>query len=141
MGRNSVLLNPILVDSNVLLDIFTGDPTWCAWSRDRLTFLSQTTRLYINPVIYSEISISYTSIEHFEAILATLPLGYQEIPKEALFLSGKAFVQYRRAGGSKIFPLPDFYIGAHAAVNNWQVITRDPSRISCYFPTVQIITP
>jgi predicted nucleic acid-binding protein len=113
-----------------LLDIFTDDPVFYAWSRERLTFFSQMAKLYINPIIYSEISINYTSIERFEAILEILPLVFLEIPKAALFLAGEAFANYRRTGGNKISPLPDFYIGAHAAVNQWSVITSDPSRIS-----------
>ena len=134
-------MKPVLVDTNVLIDIFTDDPVWYTWSRDQLTLLRQSARLVINPIIYSEISIGYTRIETLEAVLKQLPLTYEEIPKAALFLAGKAFVRYRRSGGVKSAPLPDFFIGAHAAVRNLRLITRNPARIAAHFPTVELITP
>ena len=134
-------MKPILVDSNILIDIFTKDTVWGTWSRDKLTELSRQVRLILNPVVYSEISVSYKNIEQLDAVLHKLPLRYEEIPKAALFLAAKAFVNYRRKGGTKTAPLPDFFIGAHAAVRGFLVITRDPSRIAYYFPTVEMITP
>jgi predicted nucleic acid-binding protein len=134
-------LKPILVDSNVLIDIFTQDKVWGTWSRDKLTELSRLVRLVINPVVYSEISVGYNTIEHLDAVLKKLPFVYEDLPKAALFLAAKAFVRYRRKGGTKTAPLPDFFIGAHAAVRQFRIITRDPARIAYYFPTVEIISP
>lgn len=134
-------VDPVLIDSNILIDIFTDNPEWYKWSRDNLTYLSQMTSLHINPVIYSEISIGFSRIEELESCLNILPVKMTQIPREALFLAGKAFLSYRRKSGTKSSALPDFYIGAHAAVNCWQIITRDPKRISFYFPALRIISP
>ena len=134
-------MEPVLIDSNILIDIFSDSKDWFRWSRDRLTYLSGQTRLYINPIIYSEVSIGFERVEELEACLGLLPLLYREIPKEALYLAGKAFLAYRRKGGTKSAPLPDFYIGAHAALEGWQLITRDPKRMKHYFPSLRIITP
>lgn len=134
-------MQSMLIDSNVLIDIFSDSKDWFQWSRDKLTYLSQHTRLYINPIIYSEISIGFNKIEELEDCLGHLPIQLKEIPKEALFLAGKAFLNYRRKGGAKALPLPDFYIGAHAAVNGWAVITRDPKRMHYYYPGLEIISP
>ncbi|MBN2673028.1 MAG: type II toxin-antitoxin system VapC family toxin [Deltaproteobacteria bacterium] len=134
-------MKPVLVDSNVLIDIFSDHPSWYQWSRNQLTRLYRQTRLYINPVVYAEISVPFKRIEELETCLQRLPLQFAELPKEALFLAAKAFLQYRQKGGAKTAPLPDFYIGAHAAVKNWQLITRDTSRIKHYFPSVPIISP
>lgn len=131
----------LLVDSNIILDIFLDDPIWAEWSETALSEYSVHTPLYINPIIYTEISIGFKKIEELE--VALLRSGFQllEIPKEALFLAGKAFVKYRRVRGVKKFPLPDFFIGAQAAVLDLELITRDTKRYQTYFPTVRIISP
>ena len=131
----------ILVDSNIILDIFLDDPDWAEWSEAALSEYSIHTPLYINPIIYTEISIGFKKIEELETAL--LKGGFQmlEIPKEALFLAGKAFLKYRRREGVKNSPLPDFFIGAQAAVLELELITRDSKRYQVYFPTVKIICP
>jgi predicted nucleic acid-binding protein len=131
----------ILVDSNIILDIFLDDPNWAEWSEAALSGYSIHTPLYINPIIYTEISIGFNKIEELET--AILKGGFQmlEIPKEALFLAGKAFLKYRRSKGVKNSPLPDFFIGAQAAVLGLELITRDTKRYQTYFPTIKIISP
>jgi predicted nucleic acid-binding protein len=131
----------VLVDSNVILDIFLDDPNWGDWSEARLANYSQYSTLFINTIIYSEISIGFERIEDLELAVASAGFQMLEIPKEALFLAGKAFLTYRKWKGSKSSPLPDFYIGAQAAVLNMELITRDVSRYRSYFPTVSLIAP
>jgi len=131
----------VLVDTNVLLDVFENDPDWAAWSQDKLEAASTTDTLVINPIIYSELSIAFARIEELEAVIAEASLTVEPIPHEALFLAGKAFLKYRRARGTKHSVLPDFYIGAHAAVMQWPILTRDVSRYQNYYPTVALITP
>ncbi|MDA3811680.1 MAG: type II toxin-antitoxin system VapC family toxin [Spirochaetaceae bacterium] len=134
-------MEPVLIDSNILIDIFSDNREWFQWSRDQLTLLSQQTQLFINPIIYTEISIGFEKIEELENCLDLIPVKNREIPKEALFLAGKAFLKYRRSDGVKSAPLPDFYIGAHAAVEGWSVITRDPKRMQYYYPGLDVISP
>jgi predicted nucleic acid-binding protein len=132
----------ILVDTNVLLDVFEDDAEWSDWSQDRLETASVTDTLAINPVIYSELSIGFARIEELEAVIKEASLSIEDIPREALFLAGKAFLRYRRSrGGAKRSVLPDFYIGAHAAVMEWPVLTREVGRYRTYFPTVSLIAP
>jgi predicted nucleic acid-binding protein len=131
----------ILVDTNVLLDIFQNDPEWALWSQKQLDAVSVTERLAINPVIYSELSIAFARIEELEAVLAEATLTVEAIPREALFLAGKAFLAYRRARGTKQSVLPDFYIGAHAAVMQYPLLTRDVTRYRSYFPGISLICP
>lgn len=131
----------ILVDTNVLLDVVTDDPQWAEWSQAQLDTASLTDRLAINPVIYSELSIAFARIEELESVVADARLAFEEMPREALFLAGKAFLDYRRRHGTKQGVLPDFYIGAHAAVMQWPILTRDVGRYRGYFPTVPLITP
>ena len=131
----------VLVDSNVILDVFSDDPNWGDWSEARLVKHSQQSTLFINAIIYSEISIGFGRIEDLEQAVARSGFQMLEIPKEALFLAGKAFLTYRNRKGSKKTPLPDFYIGAQAAVLNMELITRDVSRYRSYFPTVSLIAP
>jgi predicted nucleic acid-binding protein len=131
----------VLVDSNIMLDIFLNDPKWVDWSESTLEEYADHARLHINSVIYSEISIGFERIEELESALNRAGIEMLEIPKEALFLAGKAFVNYRKRKGTKRSPLPDFYIGAQAAVLNLDLITRDVSRYRTYFPTVKLITP
>jgi predicted nucleic acid-binding protein len=131
----------ILVDTNVLLDVFEDDEEWSDWSQDRLDSAGATDTLAINPVIYSELSIGFARIEELEAVIKEASLAMEDIPREALFLAGKAFLRYRRSRGTKRSVLPDFYIGAHAAVMQWPVLTRDVGRYRTYFPTVSLIAP
>jgi predicted nucleic acid-binding protein len=131
----------ILVDTNVLLDIFQNDPKWAGWSQEQLDAASATDRLVINPVIYSELSIAFARIEELEAVLTEATLTGEPIPREALFLAGKAFIAYRRARGAKHSVLPDFYIGAHAAVMQCPLLTRDVARYRSYFPGISFICP
>jgi predicted nucleic acid-binding protein len=131
----------ILVDTNVLLDVLEDDSDWATWSHGQLDAASATDTLAINPIIYSELSIAFARIEDLEAVIAEASLTVEPIPREALFLAGKAFLNYRRARGTKHGVLPDFYIGAHAAVMQWPILTRDVSRYQNYYPTVPLITP
>jgi predicted nucleic acid-binding protein len=130
-----------LVDTNVLLDVFTQDPTWLDWSLTRLEQAAFEGPLVINDVIYAETSTRYPSISDFETALADAGISVLPTPRIALFLAGKAFTQYRRAGGLRTGVLADFFIGAHAAVERLPLLTRDAQRYRHYFPTVALITP
>jgi predicted nucleic acid-binding protein len=131
----------VLVDSNIILDVFTDDPNWADWSESVLEEYSNVSTLYINSIVYSEISIGFNRIEDLES--AIIGAGFQmlDFPKEALFLAGKAFLKYKKKRGGRSSPLPDFFIGAQAAVLNTALITRDVSRYRSYFPTVNLISP
>jgi predicted nucleic acid-binding protein len=131
----------ILVDSNIILDVFLNDLKWADWSESKLEEYSIQTSLYINSIIYSEISIGFELIEDLESAISRAGFQVLEIPKEALFLAGKAYVKYKRRKGVKRTPLPDFFIGAQAAVLGLELLTRDVSRYQSYFPTVNLITP
>lgn len=131
----------VLVDSNVILDLFLDDPIWAVWSESVLEKQGRLSRLLINPIIYSEISIAFKRIEELEDAIRKGGFEMLEIPREALFLAGKAFLKYRRKSGNKSSPLPDFFIGAQAAIFNLKLITRDLKRFPTYFPTVKLITP
>lgn len=134
-------MNGILVDSCVLLDLFTNDPNWANWSEGILDKYGQTNTLFINSIIYTEVSIGFNRIEEVEAVLEQAGIKVLEIPREALFLAGKVFLNYRRKKGRKHSTLPDFYIGAHAIVSTFGLITRDISRFQTYFPDLQLISP
>jgi len=134
-------MSGILVDSNIILDVFLDDPNWAEWSESKLVKFSSITKLFINPIVYSEVSIGFQRIEELEFALNQTGFQMLEIPKEALFLAGKAFLTYRKNKGTKRSPLPDFYIGAQAAILKMDLLTRDPSRYRTYFPTVQLISP
>lgn len=131
----------ILVDSNIVLDLFLNDPKWADWSETTLEKYACRTILFINAIVYSEISIGFERIEDLESAVSRAGFQLLEIPKEALFLAGKVYLKYRRGKGIKRTPLPDFYIGAQAAVLHLPLITRDVSRYRSYFPTVKLITP
>ena len=131
----------VLVDSNVILDVFLDDPNWAEWSQSKLDEFSSMTKLFINSIVYSEVSIGFERIEELESALLRGGFQLLEIPKEALFLAGKAFLKYRKNRGIKRSPLPDFYIGAQAAIFKMELITRDTSRYRTYFPTVKLISP
>ena len=130
-----------LVDSNVLLDIFTRTPDWWEWSLAQLEDAALQGALLINDVIFAETSVRFATIEEFEAVLADAGITVAPIPRMALFQAGKASVQYRNAGGTHSGVLPDFFIGAHAAVERLPLLTRDTRRYRTYFPTVELITP
>jgi predicted nucleic acid-binding protein len=131
----------MLVDTNVLVDVLANDPDWADWSIAQLRAQAQIHRLHINPVIYAELSLTFSTVEALDGTLAALQIPVAEIPRPALFLAGKAFVQYRRQGGTKTNVLADFFIGAHAAVAGWPVLTRDVRRYASYFPTVALVSP
>lgn len=130
-----------LVDTNVLLDVVTNDPKWADWSQHQLEAASLRDRLAINSVIYAELSIHYERIEDLDALLAEAEIGLIEVPRPALFLAGKMFREYRRRGGTKSGVLPDFFIGAHAAVARMPLLTRDATRYRSYYPTAELIAP
>lgn len=134
-------MNGILVDSCVLLDLFTDDPNWAEWSESILERYSLTNTLYINSIVYTEISMGFEKIEELESAIEVLHLKVLEMPREALFLTGKVFLQYRKNKGTKTSPLPDFFIGAHASVSQFDLITRDVSKYKTYFPQVALIHP
>ncbi|NTW83238.1 MAG: type II toxin-antitoxin system VapC family toxin [Chlorobiaceae bacterium] len=134
-------MNGLLVDSNIILDVFLDDPVWADWSEAALSEYAIHTPLFINQIIYSEISIGFKKIEELEVAISSSGFQMLEIPKEALFLAGKAYLNYRKHSGEKRSPLPDFFIGAHAAVSGLALITRDKNRYQTYFPTVRIISP
>lgn len=131
----------ILVDSNVLLDIWQADPNWHKWSKDQLRKQSIIDELAINPIIYAEISVSFAAPGTLDAKLDELGLVVLNIPRNAAFLAGKAFAQYRRKGGTKSNVLADFFIGAHALVLGYSLLTRDIRRYSTYFPSLRLIAP
>jgi predicted nucleic acid-binding protein len=130
-----------LVDTNVLLDIATDDPTWARWSLQRLDAAAMRGRVLINAVVYAEFSIGYARIEEAERVLSSVGLDLIEIPQSALFLAGKAFQRYRAQGGSRTGVLPDFFIGAHAAVAQMPLLTRDPRPYRTYFAGINLIAP
>ena len=130
-----------LVDSNVILDVLTEDTRWYAWSSATLGKCANEGRLYINPIIYGEVSIGFATIEEVEEVIPPESFPRLPIPLEAAFLAGKAFLQYRKRKGTKITPLPDFFIGAHAAVAGLQLLTRDSRRYRTYFPSIEILAP
>ena len=131
----------LLVDTNILVDVLQDEPRWAEWSIGQLRAQAQVHELAINPVIYAEMSLSFLTIEALDAVVSRMELVLQEIPKPALFLAAKAFSQYRRRGGNKAQVLPDFFIGAHAAVLGWPLLTRDASRFRTYFPNLEVLAP
>lgn len=131
----------IVVDSNVILDIVTEDKRWFRMSSEVLAQYAETHALVINPIIYAEVSIGFDRVEDVEAVLSPMLFRRDPIPWEAAFLAGKCFLYYRKKGGWKRSPLPDFFIGAHAAVIGIPLLTRDPSRYRTYFPKLKLIAP
>jgi predicted nucleic acid-binding protein len=131
----------ILVDTNVILDVATDDPSWGEWSRSALAEAADISVLAINPIIYAEVSVGFEAIETLDDALPPEVFTRLALPYEAGFLAGKAFLDYRRRLGARSTPLPDFYIGAHAAIENHTLLTRDASRYRTYFPTVTLISP
>ena len=131
----------LLVDTNVILDVIENDPEWAVWSQSQLDAASLKFRLVINPVIYAELSIAYQRIEELEAMIESAGLRLESIPREALFLAGRVFLKYRQQRGTKSGVLPDFFIGAHAAIAGIPLLTRDVSRYRTYFPSLKLIAP
>lgn len=133
-------MNGVLVDSNVLLDIVTEDNNWFEWSSRIFQKYSEHYDLVINPIIYSEVSIGYNRIEEYEKALPN-EIKRVLIPWEAAFLAGKAYLKYRKNGGHRHSPLPDFFIGAHAVVGNLILLSRDTKKLKHYFPSLHLISP
>ena len=131
----------MLVDTSVLVDLLESDPDWADWSIAQLQAQSKVHRLAINPIIYAELSLTFSTVEALDQVLDGMELRLLEIPKPALFLAGKAFVQYRRRGGAKTNVHDDFFIGAHAAVSGLPLLTRDTGRYRTYFPSVKLLAP
>jgi len=131
----------ILVDSCVLLDLFTDDERWADWSECTLERYGKTNSLYINSVVYTEVSIGFNKVEEVESAIEALGIKVLEIPREALFLTGKAYLKYKKNRGIKTSSLPDFFIGAHASVSQFGLVTRDLGKYKTYFPQVQLIHP
>ena len=131
----------VLVDTNVLVDVLENDPEWADWSIGQMRAQSKIHRLAINPIIYAELSLTFSTVEALDKTIKELGLVLIEVPCPALFLAGKAFVRYRRQGGTNGNVLGDFFIGAHAAVAGHPVLTRDPRRYTAYFPSVTLIAP
>lgn len=131
----------VLVDSNVLLDIAYEDPAWSDWSRSALNECTEYSTLTINPIIYAEVSVGFTTIEALDKSFPALIYERQPLPWRAAFLAGKCFIDYRRRGGTRTTTMPDFYIGAHAAIARLALLTRDVNRYRSYFPTVEILAP
>lgn len=130
-----------LVDSNVLLDVLTEDETWLGWSLDALAEAAETGPLYLNPIVYAEVSVRFSRVEDLDEALPAEDYRRSPLPWTAAFLAGKAFLDYRRNRGTPSSPLPDFFIGAHAAVEDFALLTRDAARYRTYFPTVELLTP
>jgi predicted nucleic acid-binding protein len=131
----------LLVDTNVLLDVLEDDPAWADWSVRQLRAQAQVHELFINPVIYSELSLAFETVKAMDEAIEDMGITYQELPRPALFLAGRAFVKYRREGGTKANVLADFFIGAHAAVLSCGILTRDARRYRNYFPRVALVVP
>ena len=134
-------MGDVMVDSNVLLDVLTEDTEWVRWSSEAIERAAQEHVLAINAIIYAEVSIGFDRIEDLDSALPESVFHRRPIPAAAAFLAGKCFLKYRRRGGARLSPLPDFFIGAHAAVASMPLITRDPSRYRTYFPGLQLIHP
>ena len=134
-------MTAVMIDADVLLDVMTEDARWLAWAAGALERAAERYRLVINPVIYAEVSIRYTQIEELDIALPKSMFDREAIPYEAAFLAGKSFLAYRRRGGTKQSPLPDFFIGAHAAVAGYRLMTRDEARYRTYFPKLSLISP
>lgn len=130
-----------LLDSNILIDIFKGGDPWSAWSVEMLIQALEDGAVFVNQVVYAEISVGFPTVEKCDRALDIQGIERMPVPWPASFLAGRAYVEYRRRGGVKRSPLPDFFIGAHAAVERLPLLTRDPGRYRSYFPTVELITP
>jgi predicted nucleic acid-binding protein len=128
-----------LVDTNVILDVITQDPTWSRWSSLALREAAERSTLAINPIIFAEVSMKFTRIEDADSVL--IDFAREPLPYEAGFLAGKAFLAYKKRGGVKRSPMPDFYVGAHAVIRGMTLLTRDATRYRTYFPALEIVAP
>lgn len=131
----------LLVDTNVLIDVLQDDPDWADWSIGQLRAQSALRPLAVGPVVYAELSLAFEAPDALDAALDIMGVALVDMPRPALFLAGKAFLRYRRAGGTRQTVLPDFFIGAHAAVLRCPLLTRDARRYASYFPTVELVAP
>jgi predicted nucleic acid-binding protein len=134
-------MSAVLVDSNVLLDVLTEDAGWSDWSAEMLKRTADSARLVINPVIYAEVSVRFSRIEDLDAALPREVFTREPVPFAAAFLAGKVFLEYRRRRGNRRSPLPDFFIGAHAAIAGHKLLTRDARRFRSYFPRLELLAP
>ena len=130
-----------LIDSNVLLDVMTDDSEWFMWSSEAIARAAEISRLVINPIVFAEVSVRFSRIEHLDAALPRNTFEREAIPFEAAFLAGKSLLNYRKRGGTTLSPLPDFLIGAHASVAGYRLITRDAARYRTYYPRLEIMAP
>lgn len=130
-----------LVDSNVILDLFTEDAEWFDWSAAMLSRAAESGRVVVNPLVYAEVSIQFERIEELDDALPVQYFAREALPFDAAFLAGRAFLTYRRSGGIRMSPMPDFYIGAHAAIAGYTLLTREPARYRTYFPRLRIVAP
>jgi predicted nucleic acid-binding protein len=131
----------VLVDANVLLDVLTDDPRWASWSEEKLLDVIETDQAAVNPIIYAELCAAYRTVTELDRALSGWPVERLPLPYEAAFPAAQAFLSYRRKGGERRSPLPDFYIGAHAMVAGLTLLTRDAPRYRTYFPKVRLISP
>jgi predicted nucleic acid-binding protein len=134
-------MTAVIVDSNVVLDVITGDAAWAPWSSTALASIANEATLILTPLVYAEISIRFETIEDLETALPIQLFRREDMPFAAGFLAGKAYYRYRQRGGRRRSLLPDFLIGAHAAIAGYRVLTRDPKRYRTYFPTLELISP
>lgn len=134
-------MSAVLVDSNILIDLMTEDSRWFPWASHSIAYTADRYRLVINPIVYAEVSVRYSRIEDLDDALPETMFEREPIPYQAAFLAGKCFASYRQRGGSKASPLPDFFIGAHATIAGYQLITRDAARYRTYFPKLHLIAP
>jgi predicted nucleic acid-binding protein len=142
VASNPAAIRPAtLIDSCVLLDVITGDEHWADWSAAQIAAAIDKGRAVINPLIYAEVSVGYETVEELDELLPAVDYEREPLPYLAGFTAGKAFLLYRRGGGQKRSPMPDFYIGAHAAIAGYRLLTRDVNRYRSYFPTIDIIAP
>lgn len=142
MASNPAAIRPAtLIDSCVLLDVITADKRWADWAAGQIATAIDQGRAVINPIIYAEVSVGYETVEELDVLLPAAGYEREPLPYLAGFAAGKVFLRYRRGGGQKRSPMPDFYIGAHAAIAGYRLLTRDVSRYRTYFPTIDIIAP
>ena len=134
-------MTPILVDSNVLIDVLDEPGPWTSWSTDALRLAANQAEIVINPIVFGEVSMGFPTVEAVDDALPAAWIRREDIPYPAAFLAGRCFLDYRRRGGTRSTPLPDFYIGAHAAVAGYRLLTRDAARYRTYFPRLSLLSP
>lgn len=134
-------MSGVLVDSCVVLDVIAGTTEWADWSTQTLQQVATSNEIYVSPIIFAEVSVGFANVQDVAAALDTLDFQYADLPWDAAFIAGKAFVKYRQHGGTRRSPLPDFYIGAHALVSELSLLTRDVARYRTYFPKLRLLAP